>query len=116
MTNIFEEFFSKDNKDNKVENKIDNVNEVPDTVNKYGDTRFKGRITKIAPEGYGFILCPEIPFTRIFFHWSSLKQDTKNFTELKMNMKVEFNAINFVDKNTGKNKGVRAIKVNVIEG
>lgn len=68
-----------------------------------------GKIIKISEKGYGFISSKEIPFTRIFFHWSSLVQDTLHFTELRSKMKVEFTPIEMEDK------GYRAIKIRVIE-
>ena len=72
--------------------------------------RYRGKIFKIQSEkGYGFISSKEIPFTRIFFHWSALMPDTLNFKKLKEGMLVEFNA-------TGNpEKGTRAIKIRVIE-
>lgn len=72
-----------------------------------------GRIIKISthPEtgGYGFISTREIPYTRIFFHWTGLAPDTKNFTELKTGMKVSFVGFEVPGK------GWRAIKVKVEE-
>lgn len=51
----------------------------------------EGKIIKLSEEGgWGFISSKEIPFTRIFFHWTSLSQDTLNFTELKKGMMVSF--------------------------
>ncbi len=66
-----------------------------------------GKIIKLDSEGWGFITSKDIPFTRIFFHWTSLNQGTKHFTELKKGDNVEFIPVE-VD-----GKGVRAIKIDV---
>ncbi len=73
------------------------------------DKRIDGKIIKISSEGYGFISSKDVPFTRIFFHWTSLRPDTLKFTELKSGMKVSFVAFNVEDK------GFRAIKIKVEE-
>lgn len=67
-----------------------------------------GKIIKLSDEGWGFITSKEIPFTRIFFHWTSLIQETLKFTELEEGMQVEFKAIEIPEK------GFRAIKIKVI--
>jgi len=54
------------------------------------EKRIKGKITKLGPTGWGFINSHDLPFTRIFFHWSKLKHTTTNFKELKIGMEVEF--------------------------
>ena len=70
----------------------------------------QGKIIKISNEGgWGFISSKEVPFTRIFFHWTSLEQDTLNFTELKRGMEVEFI---LVEK---EGRGFSAIKISVLE-
>ena len=68
-----------------------------------------GRVIKVSKEGWGFISSKEIQFTRIFFHWTALKQDTVPFLELKTGMMVEFTPIQIPGK------GYRAIHVRVIE-
>ena len=68
-----------------------------------------GKIIKISKEGWGFISCKDIPFTRIFFHWTSLNQDTAHFTELKRGMEVEFLPVENPEK------GFRAVKIDVLE-
>lgn len=68
-----------------------------------------GRIIKLAPDGWGFISSKDIPFTRIFFHWTSLRQDTLKFLQLKAGMNVEFIPAHSDDK------GTRAIKIKVID-
>lgn len=72
------------------------------------ETRVKGKIIKVSEAGWGFISSKDIKFTRIFFHWTSLKQDTLKFQELKNGMKVEFVPVEF------EGKGWRALKINVI--
>ena len=59
--------------------------------------------------GYGFISSPDLPYERIFFHWSGLQQQTLRFPALKRRMKVEFQ-LQHDDIN-----GFRAIKMKVIE-
>jgi len=76
---------------------------------KQEENRVQGKIIKVSEDGWGFISSKEIKFTRIFFHWTSLQQDTLNFTELKRGMKCEFTPIEVQDK------GWRAIKIKVLE-
>lgn len=71
------------------------------------EKRITGKIIKVSGDGYGFISSKEIPFKRIFFHWTSLRPDTKNFQELRSGMKVSFVAFEVEDK------GWRAIKIKV---
>ena len=79
------------------------------TPDKPEEKRVKGKIIKVSDEGWGFISSKEIKFTRIFFHWTSLKQDTLKFQELKNGMKVEFTPTEI------EGKGWRAIKIRVIK-
>jgi len=73
------------------------------------EKRIEGKIIHVEDDkGYGFISSPEIKFTRIFFHWTGLIQDTLNFTELKKGMKVEFTPKLFDEKKW------RAIKIKVL--
>ena len=71
--------------------------------------KLKGRIIKINDKGYGFISCKDIPFTRIFFHWSALTKDTLNFQELRVGMHVEFEPTEI------EGKGYRALHVRVVD-
>ena len=71
--------------------------------------RLIGKIIHISDSGWGFISSTDIKFTRIFFHWTALEQDTLHFTELMKGMKVEFTPKDFPDK------GIRAIKVRIID-
>lgn len=68
-----------------------------------------GSIIKLDAKGWGFISCKEIPFVRIFFHWTSLRQNTKNFLELERGNQVEFIPVK------SEHNGTRAIKIRVIE-
>ena len=70
-----------------------------------------GQIIHLDEKGWGFITSPDIEFTRIFFHWTGLVQNTVNFKELKRGMKVEFTEKQSPDPE----KGWRAIKIKVIE-
>jgi hypothetical protein len=68
-----------------------------------------GRIIKVSKAGWGFISSREIEFTRIFFHWTALRQDTIPFLELRTGMIVEFTPLKI------EGKGWRAVHVRVIE-
>jgi len=80
----------------------------PNHEPNHDEIRVKGKIIKISNSGWGFISSIDIKFTRIFFHWTSLKQDTLKFTELKNGMKVEFTPVEV------EGKGFRAIKIHVL--
>ena len=43
------------------------------------DEVLKGKIYYLSDKGFGFISSMEIPYTRIFFHWKGLIEDTKKF-------------------------------------
>lgn len=99
MANAFERFF-----------KGEEAPTTPDTTPiRPEEKRIRGKIIKVSEDGWGFISSKEIKFTRIFFHWTSLKQDTLKFTELKNGMKVEFTPIEVTEK------GWRAIKIRVVK-
>lgn len=68
-----------------------------------------GKINFISEEGWFFIISRDVPFERIFGHWTALTGDTLNFKELEEGMKVEFIPIKVPDK------GWRAIKIKVIK-
>ncbi len=76
------------------------------------EKRVSGKIIKLDQSeqkgGWGFISSKDVPFTRIFFHWTSLRQDTLRFPELKQGMKVEFTPVEV------EGKGMRAIKIKVM--
>lgn len=99
MNNPFEKFFDKEAA----------PTEVDTTPIKPEDKRVVGKIIKVSDAGWGFISSKDIKFTRIFFHWSSLRQDTLRFPQLKNGMKVEFTPIEL------ENKGWRAIKIRVLD-
>ena len=67
-----------------------------------------GRVIKVHKTGWGFISSKEIEFTRIFFHWTALRQDTVKFPELKTGMHVEFTPVEIPGK------GFRAVHVRVV--
>jgi len=98
MTNPFTEFFGGEL-----------PTETDTTPIAQTERRVVGKITKVDEGGWGFISCKEIPFTRIFYHWTSLRQDTLRFQQLKNGMKVEFTPIEV------EGKGWRAIKITVIK-
>lgn len=100
MTNAFEKFFKEEEPPTE-----------PDTTPiKPEEKRVKGKIIKVSEDGWGFISSKDIKFTRIFFHWTSLKQDTLKFQDLKNGMKVEFTPVEV------EGKGYRAIKIRVLKG
>jgi cold shock CspA family protein len=68
-----------------------------------------GKIIKVSKAGWGFISSKDIEFTRIFFHWTALRQDTIPFLELKTGMMVEFTPLKI------EGKGHRAVHVRVID-
>jgi cold shock CspA family protein len=59
------------------------------TTIKPGDT-LEGKVIKVHPNGWGFITSVDLKFTRIFFHWTGLVQNTKKFPELRIGDKVRF--------------------------
>lgn len=75
-----------------------------------------GRITKIHESGWGFLISEEIKFTKFFFHWTGLAQDTLKFPELKTGMRVKFIPIRLEEVviEGEKKKGPGAIKIEVI--
>jgi cold shock CspA family protein len=82
----------------------------PDTTpDNPRDRKVKGKIIKISGEGWGFISSRDIKFTRIFFHWTALRQDTLRFEQLRNGMKVEFTPTEH------EGKGWRAIKIRVLK-
>ena len=77
---------------------------------KMNEKRVIGKIIKLELNGgWGFISSQDIKFTRIFFHWSSLTQNTLRFDKLEKGMLVSFVPIEV------EGKGIRAIKIEVIE-
>lgn len=72
------------------------------------ETKIVGKIIKINRSGWGFISSKEIEFTRIFFHWTALRQDSVPFLDLKIGMRVEFTPIQVP------NKGWRAMHIKAI--
>lgn len=73
------------------------------------ENRAIGRVIKVSKAGWGFISSRDIEFTRIFFHWTALKQDTIPFLELKTGMIVEFTPVKV------EGKGYRAVHIRVID-
>jgi cold shock CspA family protein len=67
-----------------------------------------GRVIKVHKTGWGFISSRDIEFTRIFFHWTALRQDTVKFPELKTGNYVEFTPVEIPGK------GFRAVHVRVV--
>lgn len=71
---------------------------------------YQGKIVHVAKEeGYGFIVSsdPDIRFTRIYFKWHGLNQETLHFNELENGMDVDFECKDHP-------KGLRAIKIDVV--
>lgn len=85
------------------------------------EKRYKGKIIAIIEGeggGYGFISSRDIPYRRIFFHWSALLPDTKTFDLLEEGDEVEFTGINLPDSvesdGTKKIRGWRALRIKVL--
>jgi len=72
------------------------------------ENKLIGRIIKVSKGGWGFISSKDIEYTRIFFHWTALVQDTLNFKDLTTGMWVEFIPTQV------EGRGYRAIQVKVI--
>ena len=102
---VFKSFFGKDDPITDADMAVASATEVSPKEEK----RVIGKIIKVSEAGWGFISSKDIKFTRIFFHWSSLKQDTLNFQSLKNGMKVEFTPVEV------EGKGWRAIKIRVVK-
>ena len=81
---------------------------LPGQMMEQNNNYIRGKIIKLSEQGWGFISSTELKFTRIFFHWSGLNQNTLKFPELKVGMMVEFIPIQY------KEQGWRAIKINVV--
>lgn len=94
---------------------------IPSKTAQIGDT-ITGIITNIIhPDentnkkgGYGFIASPQLPYERIFFHWSGLRQDTLRFPQLEKKMKIEFN-LQYSEPSGTHEGGYRAIKIKVLK-
>lgn len=113
INSVFREFFAGQASGKSSKGTGENMEANTETTantEKKEEVKVKGKIIKVSEEGWGFIIAPDIPFTRIFFHWTSLVHDTKKFPDLKRGMHVEFVA---VDK--GENRGYHAIKVRVVD-
>jgi len=76
--------------------------------------RVTGKIIKLDSKGWGFINTHAIEFTRIFFHWSALRQDTLNFKLLKVGMQVEFTPI-YAEKTEEHEGGWRARQITILD-
>lgn len=75
----------------------------------------EGKIIKVQHEkGFGFIISPEHKFTKFFFHWTGLVQNTMNFTAIKEGMKVRFVPI-MEGSDKDKDRGPRAIQIEIIQ-
>lgn len=87
------------------------------------EKRYKGKIIAIIDGeggGYGFVSSKEIPYRRIFFHWSALVPDTKTFEMLSEGDNIEFTGVNLPDvidpvSKEKKIRGWRALRIKVIE-
>lgn len=80
------------------------------TTENNSPKRVLGKLIKVSADGWGFISSKEIEFTRIFFHWTALQQNTLSFKELKTGMHVEFTPFEIPGK------GWRAVKICVVQG
>lgn len=69
----------------------------------------QGRIIYISEDGWGHIISKEIPFEKIFFHWTALRNDTARFKDIDEGMTVEFVPTNIPGK------GWRALNIRIID-
>lgn len=100
MNNPFRKFFGGQSMEDTITSEAPAIKD---------EKRITGKVIKVSKEGYGFISSKEVPFTRIFFHWTSLQANTMRFTDLRAGMKVSCVAYEVEDK------GWRAIKIKVEE-
>jgi cold shock CspA family protein len=94
------------------------VQDTPESVKKEKaakDKRIQGKIIRVDPRGFGFITTNEMPFERIFWHWTSLTQDTLKFPAIKRGMKVEFVPRHQGKDELGKDRGFKAIRIEIID-
>ena len=68
-----------------------------------------GTIVILNKRGYGFINSRDLPFTRIFFHWTQLRPGTVRFPDLRKGMQVQFEPVEV------EGQGTRAMRVEVIQ-
>jgi|GEM_PF-5364708 len=73
--------------------------------------RITGKIIKLSERGFGFITSKEIPFRKIFFHWTALNQETLSFEQLRTGDVVEFEIITVAREGTS---SLRAIRIKVL--
>lgn len=83
--------------------------------------KINGKIIKVHPSGWGFIISEDVKFVKFFFHWTGLITETKNFKDLEVGMKVKFIPLNLDEREPAKEpvdgerkRGPRAIKIEVI--
>lgn len=93
----------------KVDNAVAKISEERLTEIIENGIRIKGEIIGLSKKGFGFIGTKEIPFTRIFFHWSALEPTTKHFSEIQMQDNVEFEIMEH------ETKGLRAVAIKVLD-
>ena len=106
MNSAFKKFFKPEDSPSGVP--VEGTTEGDNSPVKPDEKRVRGKIIKVSEDGWGFISSKDIKFTRIFFHWTSLKQDTMKFQDLKNGIKVEFTPVEV------EGKGWRAIKIRVV--
>lgn len=83
--------------------------ELDDVKYPFGSKRIEGKVIVVNKRGFGFISSKEVPYTRIYFHWTNLIPQTINFSEIKRNDPVDF----VLEK---KNDGTyKAIKIDILE-
>lgn len=76
---------------------------------KNGAPRHIGKVVSLNERGFGFIISKDVKFTKIFFHWTALKQNTTNFADLKKGATVEFSIREVPDK------GKQAVQIEVVK-
>ncbi len=87
--------------------------QVGDTVTGIITNIIHPNTTKNKKGGFGFIASTALPYERIFFHWSGLRQDSLRFPQLEKKMKVEF-ILQYSEPSELHEGGFRAVKIKVL--
>jgi cold shock CspA family protein len=109
---MFQKFFDKHKSDGLTMSDTEGTATANETKS-VDNTEYEGKIIDVNGRGFGFISCKEIPFTRVFFHWTGLRQNTLKFPALKKGMKVKFFKI-IINHPVTKEEQIRAVRITVV--
>lgn len=84
-------------------------NKPKEKIEEKKDNKIEGKIIHLGTGGWGFITSEELPYTRLFFHWTTLEGDTLRFPDLKKGMRVRFTP------QIREDGSYRALKIRVID-